>query len=362
MSTQIETLIIGAGQAGLATAYHLIRRGRECLVLDGNTRVGDSWRKHWDSLRLYSPARYDGLPGMSFPTSAWHFPTKDETADFLEMYARTLELPVRLGVRVLNVAAQGNGFCVETQAGTFVVDNVVVATGTFGRTPYVPDFAADLDPAIMQLHSSGYRRPDQLPDGRVLVVGASHSGHDIAMEVASRQPVILAGRDCGQVPVPLESRRMRVLFPVLWFIWGKVMNRDNPMGRKVLPEVRFHGGPALRVKRADLLAAGVERTTERVVAATDGRPALADGRVLEVSAVVWATGFRQRFDWIEPRVAGEGGWPVEQRGVVAEVPGLFFCGLSFQSSFRSMLIGGVGEDAAYIADRIVERAPVAVAS
>jgi putative flavoprotein involved in K+ transport len=362
MSTHIETLIIGAGQAGLATAYHLKRQGRECLVLDGNARVGDSWRQQWDSLRLYSPAKYDALPGMPFPASRWHYPTKDETADFLETYARTMELPVCLGVRVLGVTADGAGFRVATQTGTYVASNVVVATGTFGRTPYVPDFAGDLDPATVQLHSSDYRRPEQLPEGPVLVVGASHSGHDIALELAGSRPVVLAGRDCGQIPVPLESRRMRALFPVLWFVWGNVLDRSTPKGRKGLQETRFHGGPALRVKRADLLAAGVERITERVVGVRDGRPALADDRVLDVAAVVWATGFRQRLDWIEPDVAGEGGWPREERGVVTEVPGLFFCGLSFQSSFRSMLIGGVGDDAAYVADRIAERATATLAA
>jgi putative flavoprotein involved in K+ transport len=362
MSTHVETLIIGAGQAGLTTAYHLTRKGRECLVLDSNARVGDSWRQQWDSLRLYSPARYDALPGMPFPAPGWHFPTKDETADFLETYARDLDLPVRLGVRVLRVANDGHGFRVDTDAGDYTASNVVVATGTFGRTPYIPDFAGDLDPAIVQLHSSEYRRADQLPDGPVLVVGASHSGHDIALEVAGERPVILAGRDCGQIPVPLESRRMRALFPVVWFVWGNVLNRRTPMGRKGLQHARFHGGPALRVKRADLLAAGVERVTDRVVGAMDGRPVLADGRVLDVAAVVWATGFRQCLDWIEPSVTGEGGWPREQRGSVAEVPGLFFCGLSFQSSFRSMLIGGVGADAAYVAGRIEERASVEVAA
>lgn len=360
MNTHVETLIIGAGQAGLATAYHLTRRGRECLVVDGSTRVGDAWRQQWDSLRLYSPAKYDALPGMSFPADPWHFPTKDETADYLETYARAQQLPVRLGEHVRRVTADGHGFRVDTEAATYVADNVVVATGTFGRTPHIPDVADDLDPAIVQCHSSHYRRPDQLPDGPVLVVGASHSGQDIALELAGRQPVILVGRDCGEIPVPLESRRMRALFPVLWFIWGTVLDRRTPVGRKGLRHARFHGGPALRVKRADLLAAGVERITERVVGARDGRPLLSDDRALDVVAVVWATGFRQRLDWIEPGVAGDGGWPREQRGLVAEAPGLFFCGLSFQSSFRSMLIGGVGDDAAYVADRIVERASVVV--
>ncbi|MCC2594359.1 NAD(P)/FAD-dependent oxidoreductase [Tessaracoccus sp. OS52] len=360
MNTSVETVIVGGGQAGLATAHHLLRQGRECLVLEANQRVGDGWRQQWDSLRLYSPAKFDGLPGMPFPASAWHFPTKDETADFLEAYATQLGLPVRLGTRVLHVAADDGGFRVDTDEGTFDADNVVVATGTFGRTPYVPDFAAGLDPATTQLHSSQYRRPAQLPEGRVLVVGASHSGQDIALELARERQVVLAGRDCGEIPVPLESRRMRALFPLIWFIWGRVLNRGTPIGRKELRKIRLHGGPALRVKRADLRAAGVERTTERVVGVHDGRPVLGDDRVLEVSTVIWATGFRQQFDWIEPDVVGEEGWPREERGEVAEVPGLFFCGLSFQSSFRSMLLGGVGEDAAHVARRITERASLSV--
>ena len=356
MTENIETVIVGAGQAGLATAYHLTRLGRECLVLDGNDRVGDNWRQQWDSLRLYSPAKYDALPGMPFPADRWHFPSKDEVAEFLQAYATAFELPVRMGERVRRVRADGAGFRVETGARTYRASNVVVATGTFGRTPYVPDFARDLDPSIVQLHSSEYRRPGQLPPGPVLVVGASHSGHDIAYETVRSRPTALAGRDCGQIPVPIESRRMHALFPVLWFVWGAVANRRTPLGRRMLPKVRFHGGPALRVKREDLLAAGVERVPERVVGVVDGKPQLSGGRVMEVAAVVWATGFRQSFDWIDLPVLGADGWPREERGVVADVPGLFFCGLSFQSSFRSMLIGGVGHDAEYVAVRIAARA------
>jgi putative flavoprotein involved in K+ transport len=362
MNTFVETIIVGAGQAGLATAYHLTRRGRECLVLDGNTRIGDNWRQQWDSLRLYSPAKYDGLPGMPFPAGTWHYPSKEETADFVESYARTFELPVQLEVRVTRVSADGDGFRVETDQGQYDATDVVVATGTFGRTPHVPDFAGDLDPAIVQLHSSRYRRPEQLPDGPVLVVGASHSGCDIAYELGAERPTALAGRDCGQIPVPIESRRMHVLMPVLWFVWGHVAHRNTPVGRKMIEHVRFHGGPALRVKRKDLAVRGVERIEERVVGTSQGKPQLAGGRVLDVTAIVWATGFRQSFHWIDLPVFDEGGWPLEERGVVREAPGLFFCGMSFQSCFRSMLIGGVGADAAYVADRIAERVGALVAA
>jgi putative flavoprotein involved in K+ transport len=170
----IETAIIGAGQAGLATAYHLQRRGRQCLILDGNRRIGDNWRAHWDSLRLFTPAGYDGLPGLPFPASKWSYPTKDEVADYLEAYAERFALPVRMSTQVDRLEAVGGNYVLHIGDDRFMADNVVVATGTFGRTPSIPDFAMDLDPAIRQLHSSEYRRPEQLKPGRVLVVGAAH--------------------------------------------------------------------------------------------------------------------------------------------------------------------------------------------
>jgi putative flavoprotein involved in K+ transport len=244
----VETVIIGAGQAGLSTAYHLRRRGRECLVLESNQRIGDGWRQQWDTLRLYSPAKFDGLPGMPFPAAPWAFPSKDEVADYLETYAADNALPVRLGVRVRRLSADdAGGFGISADGGTIHADQVVVATGTFGRTPNVPAAAKELDPTILQLHSSEYRRPSQLQPGPVLVVGASHSGTDIAYEVAPRHPTTLVGRDCGEIPVRLESRRMHVLFPALLFIWRHLVTRRTPLGRKEMPEVRAHGGPMLRV-------------------------------------------------------------------------------------------------------------------
>ncbi len=354
----VETVIIGAGQAGLATAHHLQQRGRDCVVLDRNERVGDQWRRQWDSLRLYSPAKFDGLPGMPFPGAKWSFPGKDDVAAYFEAYAEPL--PVRLGVQVKGVTKGPDSRFVVTTGdasgeASISCDNVVIATGTFGRTPSVPDFAAELDPSILQLHSSEYRRPGQLRDGPVLVVGASHSGSDIAYEVAETRPTTLVGRDCGQIPVRLESRRMKVLFPILLFLWRHVVTRRTPVGRKEMSHVRFHGGPMLRVKRSDLADRGVVRNEARVVGVRDGLPLLADDSTVAAATVVWATGFRQSFEWIDLPVFGEDGWPREYRGVVDDVPGLYFCGLSFQYAFSSMLLTGAGRDAGYVADRIVER-------
>lgn len=357
MSTteHIPTVIVGAGQAGLSTGYHLQRLGQDFVILDAAERVGDHWRNQWDSLRLYSPARYDGLPGLPFPAPPWSFPGKDDVAAYLESYAAHWELPIRSRTRVQRVQRDGDGcFTVTTGNGQIRCDCVVVATGPLGTKPHVPAFARDLDPSVLQLHSSEYRRPGQLQDGAVLVVGASHSGADIAYEVARTHPTTLAGRDCGEIPPRLESPVMHAVFPALVFAWRHVITRRTPIGRRKMEHIRKHGGPMLRVKRADLAARGVVRHESRVEGVRDGMPLLADGTTVPVSTVIWATGFRHDLSWLALPVVGEDGWPVEYRGVVADVPGLFFCGLAYQLGFGSMVLPGVGRDAAYVADRVAD--------
>jgi putative flavoprotein involved in K+ transport len=351
----VETVIVGTGQAGLSVGHHLAKRGHPFVILDANERVGDNWRRHWDSLRLYSPARLDGLPGMPFPLPGWSFPTKDQTADYLERYAERFELPVRCGSPVRRVARNGHGYLVDCAGGRIAADNVVVATGTFGR-PYSPAFAEELDPRIVQLHSSEYKNPSQLRDGAVLVVGAAHSGADVAMDCAATHRTTLCGRDTGQVPIDIESRRGRVLWRALSFLARRVLTTRTPIGRRMRPEIRGHGGPLLRYKRADLEAAGVERTTARAVGTRDGRPLLEDGTVLDVASVVWCTGFKQDFGWIDLPVVGDDGWPREERGVVPSAPGLYFTGLAFQYAFSSMLLLGAGRDAEHVAKHIAAHA------
>ncbi|HET9499260.1 MAG TPA: NAD(P)-binding domain-containing protein [Marmoricola sp.] len=360
-TTRLDTLVIGAGQAGLCTGYHLKRAGREFLIVDGHDRLGDNWRNQWDTLRLFTPARMDGLPGLRFPGDPTHYPSKDEVGDYLETFARHHQLPVRLGTRVLSLEKRGDVFVATTDTGTFVADSIVVCTGSFGRTPLVPDAAADLAPGIVQLHSSAYRRPDQLAEGPVLVVGASHSGQEIAYELALTRSTTLCGRDTGALPFNTDSRRGRAAFPLVLFVFRHVLTRRTPMGRKEMLEVRSHGGPAMRVHTKDLLGRGIERIEERFAGVHDGRPQLANGRVLDVANVVWCTGFRQVFDWIQLPVIGEDGWPREYRGVVEDCPGLFFCGLSFQYAMSSMVLPGVSRDAAHVVHRIVERRPAPAA-
>ena len=295
---------------------------------------------------------------MDFPADPWHFPGKDEVADFLEQYAVEMELPVRMQTRVDRlVPRDGGGFTAHLGAERVECDNVVVATGTFGRTPRVPDVATALAPQIRQFHSTEYKNPTQLQAGTTLVVGASHSGYDIAYEVAADRPTILVGPDRGNIPLDWDSPRVKVALPVIVFLWKHALTRRTPMGRKMMQKVRHHGGPTARVKRHHLTARGGERIECKVTdVAADGMPMLEDGRVLDVANVVWATGFRPDFSWIEAPITGEDGWPREYRGVVDGMPGLFFCGLSFQFAFGSMVFPGVGRDAAYVASRIRQRA------
>ncbi|MBA3235921.1 MAG: NAD(P)-binding domain-containing protein [Chloroflexi bacterium] len=349
---RIDTVVIGAGQTGLSTGYHLQRHGVPFTILDADARVGDHWRRHWETLRLYSPARSDGLPGMPFPAAAYHYPSGREMGDFLETYASRFALPVESGVTVDEVvpAADGDGgFMVRAGERRIHARRVIVATGPF-RRPHVPDVAAALDPAIRQLHSSEYRNLAQLQDGPLLVVGVSHSGADIAYEAAATHRTMLSGHSHGELPIRvIDSWRARLVWPLVITFASHVLTMRTPLGRKMAPMIRSGGGPLLRVRSADLERVGVERHTARTVGVTDGKPTLDDGSVLDVANVVWCTGFQRDYGWVKvPGFIGEDGWPQGDRGVVASAPGLYFVGIPFQYGFTSMLVAGAGRDAGHV--------------
>ena len=350
MNETHETVIIGGAQSGLSMGYHLKRRDLPFVILDANERIGDSWRKRWDSMRLFTPRNYDGLAGMPFPARrVLRAPTKDEFADYLESYAEQFDLRIRTGVKVQRVSREDDRFVVETTAGRLEADQVVVATGAF-QTPKVPAFARELDPGIVQLHSVDYRNPSQLRQGGVLVVGVGNSGADIAIEVSKTHQTWLSGRDKGQVPVRIESPLARFVLPILWFIASHVLTVKTPIGRRAQPHVLANGAPRIRVKTDDLEAAGVDRVP-KTVAVSDGLPVLEDGRALDVANVIWCTGFRQNFSWIDVPVFGEQEELRHERGVTSE-PGLYFVGLDFLYSFTSENVGGVYRDAEHIARHI----------
>ncbi|WP_341359874.1 NAD(P)-binding domain-containing protein [Georgenia sp. M64] len=350
----MSTVIVGAGQAGLVTAYHLGRLGQPAVVLDARDRVGDSWRERYDSLRLFSPGMADGLPGLPFPGPRHEFPTARLMGDYLEQYAAAMELPVRTGVRVERVSRRGGGFTVETSQGELDADDVVIATGGHTR-PYVPDLARDLDPVILQLHSTGYRNPSQLQAGPVLVVGASHSGADLALEAAAEHETSLAGKIHGQIPVGNGGPGSVVADHVIMFAAMHVLTLRTPVGRRLAQRFRHHGAPLERPKKADLERAGVVLLPHRVTGTRDGLPVLDDGRVLDVRNVLWCTGFREDWSWIEGLPLAEDGYPRQQRGVVDDVEGLYFMGLPFQYAAASGLVLGASRDGRYVAEHIAAR-------
>jgi putative flavoprotein involved in K+ transport len=350
----VETIVIGGGQAGLAVGYHLRRQQWPFIILDANARVGDAWRNRWDSLRLFSPARFDGLDGLPFPAADFAFPTKDEMADYLEGYATTFELPVKTRTRVERLWRSGNRFQIEAASGeTFEADNVVVAMANYQR-PRTPEYAAELAPRVTQLHSSAYRSHEQLQPGPVLVVGFGNSGAEIALDVARTHQTFISGRDTGSIPFRIDGSMSRLFLAQVVFrgVFHRLLTLDTPMGKRAArAQAARHTTPLIRVLPSHLAAAGVEHVG-RTIGVRDGVPVFDDGRTLdEVSNVIWCTGYLPSFDWIDLPVHGEHG-PLHARGVCTVQPGLYFVGLHFLYAMSSSMVQGVSRDAARVARAI----------
>jgi putative flavoprotein involved in K+ transport len=352
---RIETVVIGAGQSGLSVGYYLKRFGVPFVILESHPRVGDSWRRRWDSLRLFTPAKYDGLIGMPFPAPPHSYPTKDEMGDYLASYAERFELPVRTGVRVDRVSKAGDRYIVSAGAQQIDAANIVIAMASY-QVPRIPAYAVELSADILQLHSSEYHNPDQLRPGGLLVVGAGNSGAEIAVEAARHaHPTWLSGRDTGHLPFSIDGRVARMIVPVIFrVVFHRLLTVDTPMGRKARPEMMKHSGPLIRQKPHNLAAAGVQRVA-RMAGVRDGKPMLDDGTVLPVENVIWCTGFHAGMAWLDLPVMDADGEPTHERGLVTAHPGLYFVGLHFLYSLSSTMIHGVARDAERIARAIVAR-------
>ena len=350
-----DVIVIGGGPAGLVTGYHLQRAGLRFLILDAGERIGDSWRRRWDSLRLFTPSRYDALSGMKFPGQQWYFPTKNEMASYLEAYAAKFALPVRLRSRVERLSKKDDVFVLQGDDFTLRADQVVVAMSSYQRAR-VPAFARELKSDIVQLHSLDYRKPAQLGPGGVLVVGAGNSGAEIALELARSHPVWLSGRDVGTVPFDVRGTASRLFLArlLIGFVFHHVLTVRSPIGRKIRPGFISRGAPLIRIRPGEVEAAGVKRVG-RVVGARDGLPLLDDGSVLEVGNVVWGSGFHHGLDWIDLPIVGPDGEPRHASGISTTHPGLYFVGQHFLHSFSSTMIRGVSRDA----QRVVKAAVAA---
>lgn len=280
-----DTIVIGGGQAGLATGYYLKQQSQNFVILDANARIGDSWRMRWDSLRLFTPARFDGLPGLPFPARPFAFPTKDEMANYLESYATHYELPVQTGIRVDCLTKINGRFIITAGDKRFEADNVIVAMSNWQK-PWVPPFSREIDPGIVQLHSSEYKNPSQLRDGGVLIVGAGNSGGEIALDVARSHPTWLSGRDTGHVPFRIDGVAARFLIPILFrLVFHHLLTLNTPMGHKMRSKFLSHGMSLIRTKPKDLAEAGIQRAP-RVSGVQNGLPILEGVRVLNVANII----------------------------------------------------------------------------
>jgi putative flavoprotein involved in K+ transport len=325
----LDAVVIGGGQAGLAIAWHLQRQDLRFVVLEAESELGHTWRDRWDSLKLFTPAQYDGLPGMPFPAPADTYPTKDPVADYLQTYVTALGLPVRLNARVTSLTRTDDGFQVRTADDTFQARQIVVATGPF-QVPFVPPTAQGLEPSVTQVHSATYRNPQALPGGPVLVVGGGNSGFQIAAELAATRQVDLSiGERAPMLPQRLAGKDL------FWWPTRLALLRvtvDSRLGGRASRREFIIGTNKRRLRKVGV------RFRPRLLEA-DGRTIrFADGSTLDaVGVVIWATGYRTDYTWIHIPATVDHGRVVHRRGVT-EIPGLYFLGLSWQHTRGSALL------------------------
>jgi putative flavoprotein involved in K+ transport len=338
-----EVVVVGAGQAGLAMGYFLKQQGRKFVIVEAADSVGSAWRDRWESLTLFTPRRYSSLPGLPFTGDPEGYPDRDEVIAYLERYAETFELPSELNSPVRKLTAENGRFVLEGEGRTTTADQVVVATGPFQK-PYVPEVAKRLAPDVVQMHSTGYRNPGDIPEGTVLVVGGGNTGFQIAEELSRTHGVVLA---VGSKQKPLPQRLLgRDLF--WWLTKSRLLDTtiDSRLGRRLSTRDTLIGSSPRAMRRRY----GVEMT--RRVVDTDGRRVrFEDGSELEFDAVIWATGYRPDYAWIDLPVF-EGDGRLRHRRGVTDAPGLYFLGLTWQHTRGSALIGWVKDDAAFIAEQI----------
>jgi putative flavoprotein involved in K+ transport len=339
---RFDVVVIGAGQAGLAIGHGLARAGRRFLIVDGAASIGAAWRSRWDSLVLFTPRRFDSLPGLAFPGDPDGYPTRNEVIAYLEQYAAAFELPVKLASAVRSLDADGRRFVVAFEDRQIEAEQVVVATGPF-QAPRVPALAGELAPDVFQAHSTGYRRPSDVPRGTVLVVGGGNTGFQIAKELAAAHPVHLSVGS-RQTPLPQTFLGRDIFW---WLTTTRLLETtvESRLGRWMRDRDTLIGSSPRQMKRH-----GID-VRPRAVGASGRTVRFGDGSELDVDAVIWATGYRPDHSWIKLPVTDPSGRARHRRGVT-DVPGLYFLGLPWQHTRGSALLGWVKDDAAFIIEQI----------
>jgi putative flavoprotein involved in K+ transport len=343
-----EVVVVGGGQAGLAIGYFLAQQGCRLAILEAASEPAAVWRSRWNSIRLFTPVRYDSLPGLAFPGDPDSYPGRDEVVAYLTEYAHRFELPVEFNSRVHAVRArEDGGFFVELADRTYEADQVVVATGPF-QVPFTPAMAADLGDDVAQMHSSDYRSPAGLPTGTVLVVGGGNTGYQVAAELAQSREVHLA---VGARQTPLPQRILgRDLFRYLEALGLMRKTVTSRVGQRMKERETLIGSSPRAARKHGI---GMR---PRATAANGTTVTFADGSQLAVDGVVWATGYRLEHSFVELPIFDDQGRLRHRRGVT-EIPGLYFLGLPWQHTRGSALLGWVKDDAQFIAQRIANAAP-----
>ncbi|MFD0963874.1 flavin-containing monooxygenase [Pseudofulvibacter geojedonensis] len=337
-----DYIIIGAGQAGLAMAYYLKKQQKNFIVVDANKEVGAPWLKRWDSLKLFTPSEFNNLPGMKFPSKKGHYANKYEVADYLKAYVKEFDIPIAFNQKVHSLKKEDDVFIIKSDTQRYTSRNVIIATGPF-HTPFTPACHKNIDSDIIQIHSEHYKNPNQLQEGDTLVVGAGDSGVQILDEISktNRKVYFSGNTNIGTLP-------QEFLGKTLWWWFSKIgfltANKYSWLGKKLSNNSQPVIGTDVKTlfNKENVTCVGRTLDAEKKVLVFE------KDRLTNIKNIIWATGFKPNFNWIEDIKLDNKQYPKNYRGVSEDLEGLFFIGLPWLYTRGSATLGGVKKDAEYL--------------
>ena len=342
-----DFIIIGAGQAGLSMAYHLTQLKKEYKIVDANSETGAPWLKRWDSLKLFTPTEFNHLPGMNFPNKKGYYPDKYEVAAYLKSYVEKFQIPITFNQKITALKKEDDYFVLKSESETFKAKNVVVATGPFHK-PFTPSFSTEISKDIIQIHSEHYKNPEQLQDGDTLVVGAGDSGVQILDEISNTNRKVYFSGDTNITSIPQE-----ILGKTLWWWFKKIgflsVSKFSYIGKKLSKG----GQPIIGTDVKSLLKKENVICVGRTLDANDTELNFEKSNSKNIKNIVWATGFKPNFEWIEGVTLNDYKYPKNYRGI-SDVKGLYFLGLPWLYTRGSATLGGVKKDTKFLTDYIEE--------
>jgi putative flavoprotein involved in K+ transport len=340
-----DFIIIGAGQAGLSMAYQLNQLNKDYLIVDANNETGAPWLKRWDSLKLFTPSEFNHLPGMNFPSEKGYYPDKYEVAAYLKSYVDKFNIPIAFNQKISSLKKENGVYIIKSESKTFKAKNVVVATGPFHK-PFTPSFHTKISKDITQIHSEHYKNPSQLQDGDTLVVGAGDSGVQILDEISNTNRKVYFSGNTNITSMPQE-----ILGKTLWWWFKRIgflsVSKFSYIGKKLSKG----GQPIIGTDVKSLLKKQNVICVGRTLDANNSELHFEEGRYSSIKNIVWATGFKPNFDWIDGITLNDDKYPKNYRGV-SDIEGLYFLGLPWLYTRGSATLGGVKKDAQFLSNYI----------